>query len=99
MKVKSCPDNLQKKKKKFNKELKTTKEIMKILKTLLWICDNVCVKDVVKVRNNCHISGKYRGFAHRDCNIKVKLNNKIFAAFPNLISLWFTSYQARSRQI
>ena len=35
-----------------------------------WICDNVYVDDV-KVRDHCHITGKYRGSAHRDCIINV----------------------------
>ena len=38
------------------------------------ICDNVNVKGDVKIRDYSHINGKYRGFAHRDRNIKVKLN-------------------------
>ena len=37
-----------------------------------WISDNAYVEGVVKVRDNCHISGKYRGPGLRDCNISVK---------------------------
>ena len=37
-----------------------------------------------------HITGKYRGLAHRDCNIKVKLNHKIPILFNNLKS--YNSY-------
>ena len=36
------------------------------------------------MRDNCHITGKYRGSTHRDCNINVKLNHKIPAVFYNL---------------
>ena len=59
---------------------------MKILKTLTkcWICDNDYIDGYVKVRNHCHITGKYRGSAHRDCNITVKLNHKIPVTFHNL---------------
>ena len=32
----------------------------------------------------CHTTEKYRGFAHRDCNINVKLNHKIPIVFHNL---------------
>ena len=42
-----------------------------------WICGNVPVDGNVKGRNYCHITQKYRGFAHRDCNFKVKLNDNI----------------------
>ena len=26
----------------------------------------------LKIRDHCHITGKYGSLAHRDCNIKVK---------------------------
>ena len=42
-----------------------------------WICDYVYVEDDVKVRDHCHITGKYRGYTHKDCNVNVKLNHKI----------------------
>ena len=34
-----------------------------------WICDNSYVDNDVKVRDHCHITGKYRGCAYRGCNI------------------------------
>ena len=38
-----------------------------------WICDNDYVNNNdLKVRDYCHITGKYRGSAHRDCNINLK---------------------------
>ena len=40
--------------------------------------------DNVKVRDYCHITGKYRGSAQRDCNIILKLNQKIPVVFHNL---------------
>ena len=41
-----------------------------------WYVDND-----VKVRDHHHITGKYRGSAHRDCNIHVKLNTKSLSNF------------------
>ena len=35
------------------------------------ICDYCSVEGDVKVRDNSHITGKYRGSAHRDCNINL----------------------------
>ena len=52
--------------------------------TKSWICDNVYVKGNVTVRDHCQITGKYRGSAHKNCNIKVKLNHKIPIVFHNL---------------
>ena len=49
-----------------------------------WICVNDYVDNDVKVRDNCHIAGKYRGSAHRDCNINLKLNHKITITLHNL---------------
>ena len=48
------------------------------------ICDNDYIDNCVKVRDRCHITGKYRTSAHRDCNINVKLNHKIAVVFHNL---------------
>ena len=49
-----------------------------------WICDDFYVDGNLKVRDHCHITGKYRGSADRDCNIKVKLNRKIPVVYQNL---------------
>ena len=73
-------------KKHFNKELGMTKEDDEDFKnsTKCWIYDNNYVEGDVKVRDHCHITGKYRGSAHRDCNIDIKLNHKIPIVFYNL---------------
>ena len=52
--------------------------------TKCWICDNGYVDGDVKVKDHCHVTGKYRGSTHRDCNIKVKLIHKIPVVFHNL---------------
>ena len=51
------------------------------------------------VRDHRHITGKYRGLAHRDCIINVKVNPKIPVVFHNLKNIWFPSYYAKIRQI
>ena len=51
-----------------------------------WICDNDYVDNDVNVRDHCHINEKYRGSAHRDCNINLRLNHKIPIVFHNLKS-------------
>ena len=50
--------------------------------TKCWIND--CVDNNVKVRDNYHITGKYRGSVHRDYNINLKSNHKNPVAFHNL---------------
>ena len=74
------------KKKQFNKELVLTKEENEDFEnsTKCWICDKIYVDKNVKVRDHCHITGKYRDSAHRDCNINLKLNHKIPIVFHNL---------------
>ena len=49
-----------------------------------WICDNDYIDNNVKIKDNCHITGKYRDNAHKDCKINVKLNHKIPVVFHNL---------------
>lgn len=39
---------------------------------------------IVKVRDHCHITGNYRGAAHRKCNLNFRLSNKIPIVFHNL---------------
>ena len=80
---KFCSDVM---KKHFKKNLAMTKNNNEDFKnsTKCWICDNDYDHVHVKLRDHCHITGKYRDFAHRDCNIKVKLNRKIPVVFHNL---------------
>ena len=49
-----------------------------------WICDKLFDVGYDKVRNHCHITGKYRGAAHWSCNINLKLNKNIPVIFHNL---------------
>ena len=70
----------------FNKQLVMTKKDNKDLEnsTKCWICDNGYINPDVKVRDHCHITGKYPGFADRDCNINVKLNHENPVVLHNL---------------
>ena len=79
---KYCSDKM---KKHFNKELVMTEEDNEDFEnsTKCWICDNDYTDSSVKVRDHCHITGKYTGSAYRDCNINLKLNHKIPAIFHN----------------
>ena len=70
-------------KKCFNKELVMTKKDNQDFENSTK-CDNDYIDDDVKVKDPCHITGKYRGSAHRDCNINVKLNHKFPVIFLNL---------------
>ena len=38
----------------------------------------------IKVRDHCHITGKYRGSAHQKCNRSFKLTDRIPVIFHNL---------------
>ena len=38
----------------------------------------------VPLRDHCHVTGKYRGSAHTDCNLSYRLTNKIYVIFHNL---------------
>ena len=49
-----------------------------------WICDKLLYARDNKVRDHCHITGKYRGAAHWSCNINLKLSKKIPVVFHNL---------------
>ena len=72
--------------KKNNKNILMTEESNEDFKnsTKCWSCDNDYVDHYVKVRDHCHVIGKFRGLAHRDGNISLRLNHKVSMVFPNL---------------
>ena len=48
-----------------------------------WICDRLFDVGHNKVRDDCHITVKYRGLARWSCNINLKLTKKIPIIFHN----------------
>ena len=49
-----------------------------------WICKKLIDNDDEKVRDHCHITSKFRGAAHWDCNINFQLTKKVPVIFHNL---------------
>jgi hypothetical protein len=48
------------------------------------VCHTPFSEKDVKVRDHCHITGKYRGAAHQSCNLNLRLTKKIPVVFHNL---------------
>ena len=76
-------------KKEFNKTLKMTKDNEEQFKKAdqCHICNKKYKADDIRVRDHCHITGKFRGSAHQDCNLQLRLNSdkiKIPVIFHNL---------------
>ena len=58
---------------------------MKILRTLLNVGSVIMIILIKMLKKEIsHITGKYRGSSHRDCNINFKLNRKIPVVFHDL---------------
>ena len=56
-------------KKHFNKNLIMSEEEEKIqLSNICWICEKLIDDDDEKVRDHCHVTGKFRGAAHWSFN-------------------------------
>ena len=49
-----------------------------------WICKKLIDNDDEKVKDRCHVTGKFRGAAHWNCNINFQLTKKIPVIFHNL---------------
>ena len=76
-------------KKEFNKPLKMTKENEEKFQKAeeCHICNKKYTDKDIRVRDHCHITGKYRGSAHQECNLQLRLNPdkiKIPVIFHNL---------------
>ena len=72
-------------KKHFNKNLiMSVEEEQQLEKSqICWICGEL-IENHNKVRDHCHITGKYRGATHGGCNINLKVNKKLPVIFHNL---------------
>ena len=51
---------------------------------ICWICKKFISNDEDKVRDHCHVTGKFRGAAHRNCNVNFQLTKKVPVIFHNL---------------
>ena len=76
-------------KKQFNKPLVMTEVDEQHFKTMdgCHICGEKYTDKDVRVRDHCHITGKFRGSAHQECNLKLRIKPediKIPVMFYNL---------------
>ena len=72
-------------KKHFNKNLIITEEEEEFqLSNTCRICKKLIDNDDEKVRDHCHVTGKFRGAAHWSCNINLQLTKKVPVIFHNL---------------
>ena len=72
-------------KKYFNKNLIMSpheEEIFQLCNKC-WICNKLFDTMDEKVRDRCHISGKFRGAAHFSCNANLKITKKVLVIFHN----------------
>ena len=49
-----------------------------------WICKKLIDNNERKIRDHCHVTGKFKGAAHWDCNINFQLPKNVHAIFHNL---------------
>ena len=73
-------------KKHFNKNLVMSAEENERFEmtNICWMCGKLIDLDDNKVRDQYHITGKYRGAAHWSCNINLKVSKKVPVIFHNL---------------
>ena len=74
------------KKEHFNKDMimtRTDKRNFKKAKKC-HICNKKYIETDIRVRDHCHVTGKYRGSAHQLCNRNFRLTDKIPVIFHNL---------------
>ena len=77
----------------FHKNLIMTKKKKESfqLSNTRWICEKLIDNDDEKVRDHCHITGKFRSTAYWSCNINLQLTKNvpdshlIFVSLTNLM--------------
>ena len=71
---------------RFHEKLKITQEQEREIQrsTKCYIRDKKLAVKSIKVRDHCHITGQYRGPAHKKCNLKLVIPNKVPVVFHNL---------------
>ena len=74
------------KQKHFNKDMILTKHDERNFKNAdkCYICNKKYSAKDIRVRDHCHITGKYRRSAYQDCSINYRLTDKITVIFHNL---------------
>ena len=70
-------------KKHFNKNLIMSEKEEENFQSsnMCWICEKLIEDE--KVRDHCHVTGKFRGAAHWSCNINLQLTKKVSVIFHN----------------
>ena len=70
----------------FNKNLiiSMEEEEMFQLSNSCWICGRLFDLVDEKVRDHCHVSGKFRGAVHFSCNANFKISKRVPVVFHNL---------------
>ena len=73
-------------KKHFNKNLVMSEKEEHLFQqsNSCWICKKLNDHDDEKVRDHCHVTGKFRGAAHWSCNINFQLIKKVPVIFHDL---------------
>ena len=74
-------------KKHFDKKLIMTEEEENLFQksNSCWICKKLIDNDEEKVRDDCHVTGKFRAAAHRNGTINFQSTIKVPVIFHNLI--------------
>ena len=72
--------------KHFNKNLIMSEEEEHLFQqsNSCWICKKPIDNDEEKVRDHCHVTGKFREATRWDCNINFQLTKKVPIKFHNL---------------
>ena len=54
------------------------------LSNIYWICDGLFDIADEKIRDHCHVTGRYRGATHWSCNANCNMTKKVSVIFDNL---------------
>ena len=63
------------------------------------ICGKKYTNKDIRVRDNCHITGQYRGSAHEECNLKRRISSKNYLKADGYVDFYGNRHKIKRKSV